>query len=139
MTQFGKELHWKPVALKAVAVKARNLSPMSWENVLPDALHLIWNLIPHLPTVRNMKGCLMWNNLNVYINRTSLPTWHSHPGPVFLKRDVWLTKYDPLVDKVELIEANPFYAHIWHKDSSQSTVSFWDLAPITDPNNSTLT
>ena len=123
-----KQLLWKPEICHLCPGKMYYQMPFIWFEILS----------PHLPTVHNMKGCLMWNNLNVYINRTTLPTWHSHPGPVFLKRDVWLTKYDPLVDKVELIEANPFYAHIWHKDSSQSTVSFWDLAPITDPNNSTL-
>ena len=40
--------------------------------------------------------------------------------------------------EVELIEANPSYAHIQHKNSSQSTVSLRDLAPITDSTNETL-
>ena len=64
-----------------------------------------------------------------------LPTWLSHPGPVFLKRHVRLSKYDPLVDEVELIEVYPSYAHIQHKNGSQSTVSCQDLAPITVWNN----
>ena len=67
---------------------------------------------------------------------TSLPTWLSHLEPVFLKRHVRLSKYDPLVDEVEL--ANPSYAHIRHKNGSQSTVSLRDLIPITDSNNETL-
>ena len=57
------------------------------------------------------------------------------PRTCYFKRHVWLSKYDPLVDEVELIEANPSYAHIQHKNGSQSTVSLWDLAPITDSNN----
>ena len=44
----------------------------------------------------------------------------------------------PLVDELELIEANPSYVHIQHKNGSQSTISLQDLAPITDSNNKTL-
>ena len=38
--------------------------------------------------------------------------------------------YDlPLVDEVELIEANPQYAHIRYQNGRESTVSLRDLAP----------
>ena len=39
------------------------------------------------------------------------------------------SKYEPLVDEVELIEANPQYAHIRLADGKESTVSIRDLAP----------
>ena len=39
-------------------------------------------------------------------------------------------KYEPLVDEVELLHANPNYAHIRHSDGRESTVSARDLAPI---------
>ena len=42
------------------------------------------------------------------------------------------------MDEVELIEANPSYAHIRYKSGSQSTVSLRDLAAITDSNKETL-
>ena len=42
------------------------------------------------------------------------------------------------MDELELIEANPSYVHIRHKNGSQSTVSLRDLASITDSNNETL-
>ena len=70
--------------------------------------------------------------------RASLPTWFSHPGFVFRIRHALLSKYNPLVDEVELINANPSYAHIRRKNGSQSTVSLRDLAPITDSNNEAL-
>ena len=58
-----------------------------------------------------------------------MPTWLSSPGPVLLHRFVRKSKYDPLVDKVELLEANQQYANIQHPDGRESTVSFRDLAP----------
>ena len=42
----------------------------------------------------------------------SLPTWLSEPGIVLLKQHIRKSKYEPLVDEVELLEANPNYAHI---------------------------
>ena len=57
---------------------------------------------------------------------TSLP---SLPGTVLLRRLVCYTKYDPLVDEVEQIKANPQYALVRHPDRTQATVSLRDLAP----------
>ena len=55
------------------------------------------------------------------------------PGPVFLKQHVRKSKYDPIVRKVELLEANPNYAHIRHEDGRESTVSLRDIAPYVEP------
>ena len=38
-------------------------------------------------------------------------------------------KYDPLVDEVELVEANPQYAHVRLPDGRETTVSVRHLAP----------
>ena len=38
-------------------------------------------------------------------------------------------KYDPLVDEVELLEANPQYAHVRLPDGRETTVSIRHLAP----------
>ena len=98
---------WKAVTL---ALKARNLPPKCWEIVLPDALHSIRSLIS------TSTNCTPHERMFAFKRRTStgtsVPTWLSRPGPVLLKRHVRLSKYDPLVDKVDLIEANPSYAHI---------------------------
>ncbi|KAG7158427.1 hypothetical protein Hamer_G026426 [Homarus americanus] len=58
-----------------------------------------------------------------------MPNWLSSYGPVLLRRHVRNSKYDPLVDEVELLEANPRYAHVRFPDARQSTVSLRDLAP----------
>ena len=97
------------------------------EVVLPDALHSIRTLIS---TATN---CTLHEKVFNFQRRTStgvsLPTWLSSPGPVLLRRFVRKSKYDPLVDEVELLEANPPYANIRHPDGRDSTVSLRDLAP----------
>ena len=60
---------------------------------------------------------------------TALPTWLTTPGTVYLRRFVRTSKNDPLVDMVELLHANPTYAHIRYPDGRESSVSLKDLAP----------
>ncbi|KFD64016.1 hypothetical protein M514_08656 [Trichuris suis] len=64
---------------------------------------------------------------------TSLPTWLSHPGPALLKKHVRSSKMDPLVEEVELLEANPQYAYVRYPDGRESTVSLRHLAPAGSP------
>ena len=59
-----------------------------------------------------------------------MPTWLSKPGPVYLKRHVRKSKYEPLVDEVELLESNPSFAHIRYPNRRESTVSVCHLAPL---------
>ena len=58
-----------------------------------------------------------------------MPTWLTTPGPVLLQRHIRDLKFDPLVDEVELIEANPRYAHIRFQDGREDTASLKHLAP----------
>ena len=39
------------------------------------------------------------------------------------------SKFDPMVEAVELLDVNPMYAHVRHKSGRESTVSLRDLAP----------
>ena len=59
---------------------------------------------------------------------TSLPAWLNEPGPVFLRKFVRNGKSDDLVQRVDLIEANPMYACIKYPDGRISNVSLKDLA-----------
>ena len=63
-----------------------------------------------------------------------MPSWLSSPGPVLLKRHVRNSKYEPLVDQVHLIEANPQYAHVRFPNGRESTVSIRHLKPTTSDN-----
>ena len=60
---------------------------------------------------------------------SSLPSWLLTPGKVLFKRNVRHSKYEPFVDEVELVEANPQYAFIKLPDGNQATVSTKQLAP----------
>ena len=55
------------------------------------------------------------------------------PGPVLLKRQVRSSNTDPLVDEVELPQANPHYAYIHYQDGRETTVSVKRLAPKGQP------
>ena len=62
----------------------------------------------------------------------SVPSWLAAPGKVLLKRHVRRSKYEPLVDEVEVIDANPQYAHVKLPSGQETTVSVRDLAPTGD-------
>jgi hypothetical protein len=116
---------WKTITL---SLKSQNLPTEGWEMILPDALHSIRSL---LCTATN---CTPHERLFNYQRRSStgrsIPTWLSNPGSkVLLKRAVRTSKYDPLVEEVELIQANPDYAYIKYPDGRDSTVSLRRLAP----------
>jgi len=41
------------------------------------------------------------------------------PGPVFLRNHVRSTKYDDVVEEVELLEANPMYPIVRRKEGRE--------------------
>ena len=47
-----------------------------------------------------------------------------------MRRNVRNSKYDPLVDEVELLDCNPMYAHVRLQDGRETTVSLHQLAPV---------
>lgn len=116
---------WKAITL---ALKSRNLPVSHWETVLPDVLHSIRTLISTATNVTPHERMFTFQRRTS--SGISIPSWLSSPGPVLLKRHVRRSKFEPLVDTVELLEANPRYAHIRHGNGTESTVSLSDLAPL---------
>ena len=121
---------WKAVTM---TLKSRGLPIQHWQSVLPDALHSIRSLL-----------CMSTNatpheRLFNYSRRSttgmSVPTWLSSPGSVLLKRHLQPSKTDPVVDEVELLQANPHYAYTRYPDGITTTVSTRHLAPLDHPNN----
>ena len=51
-----------------------------------------------------------------------------------MKKNVRSSKYDPLVQEVELLSANPNYAHVRFPNGRSTTVSLKQLAPKPDEN-----
>ena len=115
---------WKAITL---ALKSQPLPTSHWETVLPDALHIIRSL---LCTANN---CTPHERLFNFTRNSSsgysVPSWLNTPGKVLLKRQVRNSKHAPMVDEVELIEANPHYAFIRTEDGKETTVSTKHLAP----------
>ena len=120
----GNHSIWRAISLSC---RSRKLPLSHWQEVLPDVLHSARTL---LCTATN---CTPHERMFNFQRRsgtgTSLPTWLASPGKVLLRRFVRQSKNDPLVDEVELIEANPQYAHIRFDNGRESTVSVKDLAP----------
>ena len=115
---------WRSITL---ALRSRNLPIARWQEVLPDVLHSVRTL---LCTATN---CTPHERMFSFTRKsssgTSMPSWLLTQGPVLLRRFVRTSKTDPLVDEVELLEANPQYAHVRFPDGRESTVSVKDLAP----------
>ena len=115
---------WKAIQL---ALKSRNLPDQQWELVLTDVLHSLRSLLSTATNVTPHERFFGFPRRSS--SGSSLPSWIMTPGPVLLRRFVRANKKEPLVDQVELLDANPTYAHIRHQDGRESTVSVRDLAP----------
>ena len=118
---------WKTILL---ALNSRQLKVEQWETVLPDALHSIRTLLctatnatPHERMFRHDRRAA---------TGLSLPSWLINSDTVLLRKQNRTSKYDPLVEEVELIQCNPTYARIRHPDGHIDTVSLRHLAPCAE-------
>ena len=116
---------WKACQL---ATRSRGLKESQWEEVLPAALHSVRTLL-----------CVSTNKtpherLFAFQRRTTtghtLPTWLMNKGTVLLRKHARTSKYDPICEEVELLEATPTYAKVKLDSGREQTVSLRDLAPL---------
>ncbi|GFR73784.1 Pro-Pol polyprotein [Elysia marginata] len=115
---------WKAITL---SLKSKGLSIDQWELVLQDSLHSVRSLLCTETNATPHERMFLYSRRSTNVN--SLPSWLLSPGPVYLKRHVRASKYDPIVDEVELLEANSQYANVRLPDGRESTVSLRHLAP----------
>ena len=115
---------WKAVTMNLIS---KNLPLKNWQDVLPNVLHSVRSLLcaatnetPH----ERFFGFPRRSSAGA-----SIPTWLATPGPVYFKRQVRTSKMDPLVDEMELLQANPHYAHVRYPDGRETTVATKHLAP----------
>ena len=125
----GQTERYNGIVMKAItlALRSRNLDIKFWKTVLPDALHSIRSLINTTTNETPHERMFKFDRRSA--TGQSIPSWLTNSDKVLLKRFVRNSKYDPLVDEVDLIEANPLYAHIRYPDGHESTVSLKHLAP----------
>lgn len=116
-------LLWRTVRL---ALHSRNLRIENWEVVLPDALHSLRTLLctstNETPHERFFKfprkaafGC-------------ALPSWMMANEQVLLRKPTVHSKYEPNMETVTLLHANPHYARVRHPNGREMTVSLRRIA-----------
>ena len=112
-----------------LGLQSKQLPIKYWEIMLPDALHSIRSLIN--TTTNETPHERLFNYQHKSTSGSSIPSCLSNPGKVLLKKFVQNSKYDQSVLQVDLIDANPQFAHIQYPDRRESTVSIKHLAPLT--------
>ena len=123
LTERYNGIIWKTVLL---SLKSKRLNDNQWEFVLPMALHSIRSLLN--TTTNQTPHDRFFSYPRKSVSGVTLPDWLT-PGLVLCRRYVRRSKTDPLVDEVELLEANPNYAYIRYPDGRESTVALRHLAP----------
>ena len=116
---------WRTIKLN---LRSKNMDTPNWEQALPIALHSIRSLL--CTSTNATPHERMFQHSRRSPNGESLPTWLLNPGPVLIKKNVRMSKYDPLIEEVELLQANPSYSHVRFFDGRESTVSNRQLAPL---------
>ncbi|XP_063625652.1 uncharacterized protein LOC134797361 [Cydia splendana] len=116
---------WKSIQL---ALKSRNLPIECWEDVLPQALHSIRSLL--CTTTNCTPHERMFRHPRKSPNGESIPTWLTSSNKVLMRRFNRKSKYQPLVEEVEVIETNPTYSYVRTEDGRETTVSNRHLAPL---------
>lgn len=113
---------WRTVKL---FLRTYKQSENSWETVLPEALHAVRSLLCTATNSTPHERFLGFNRKSV--TGRALPSFLAQPGPVLLKRFV-RNKSDPVVEEVELLDANQSFSHVRFPNGRESTVSTGDLA-----------
>jgi len=110
-------------------IKSRKLGIAQQECVLPDALHFhTFSAVygDEWDAARTSGPSILHDDRHL----VSIPTWLSAPGPVFLKRRLRSSRYDPIVDEAELVHATPNYVQIRFPSGRESTAPLRDIAPV---------
>jgi hypothetical protein len=116
---------WKACQL---ATTSRGLKVSQWEEVLPAALHSIRTLLC-VSTNKTPHERLFGFQRRTVTGHT-LPTWLMSKGTVLLRKHARTSKYDPICEEVELLDATPTYAKVKFDSGREQTVSLRDLAPL---------
>ncbi|XP_064100757.1 uncharacterized protein K02A2.6-like [Macrobrachium nipponense] len=98
---------WKSIQL---ALRSQNLPDQHWELVLTDVIHSLRSLLSTATNVTPHERFFEFPRCSSSGN--SLPSWLMLSGLVLLRRFVRTSKNEPLVDEVELLDANPTYANV---------------------------
>lgn len=62
-----------------------------------------------------------WHTTPFLVSLDNLTLVLGKPGPIHMRRQVRANKTKALVDEVEMLQANPYYAHVRYPDSRKTT------------------
>ena len=116
---------WRTIQLY---LKNQGLEVKNWESVLSDSLHSIRSLLCTAINETPHERFFLFNRKTSF--GVSMPSWLLNPGRVLLKKHVRTSKYEPLVEEVDLVETNPNFATVRNSNGRESTVSLRHLAPL---------
>ena len=122
---------WQTASL---ALRSRNLSIANWKKVLDVALHCIRSLLSTSTNCTPHER--LFNFQRKSATEESIPTWLTRSKSALLKRHLRGSKYEPLVETVEVLEVNPNYARVRFNNGRETTVSLRHIAPLGDGMNS---
>ena len=121
---------WRAISL-SLDSQHRHIS--EWETALLDALHSVRSLLCTATNATPHERMFTYQRKST--NGTSLPSWLTSSGKVLVRNFNQQSKYEPLVQEVDLLDCNPQYAHIRFPSGRESTVSLRHLAPTPDSSN----
>lgn len=116
---------WKTIEL---VCKSRNIGIECWESVLSNALHSIRSLL--CTATNSTPHERMFSHPRRTSYGTSTPSWLLNPGPILMRKSNRLSKYQPIVEEVQLVGGNSDYAHVELPNGRNMTVSTRCLAPL---------
>ncbi|OUC40690.1 hypothetical protein D917_03886, partial [Trichinella nativa] len=126
----GQGERYNGIIWKAVTstLRSHDLRIEQREEVIGLALHSIRTLLSTTTNANPHERLLGYQRRTP--TGTSLPIWLTTLGIVLMRRLKRTNKHDHLVEEVELMEANPKYAHVRLTDGRETTASLRPLAPF---------
>ena len=110
---------WNTILL---ALESQRLPVNAWQDVLRSIRSLLCTTTNTTPHER------MFNFERHSSTSTALPDWLCEPGEVLLKQFGGRSKYDPIIEVMELLETNPTHARILFHDGREDFVALRHLA-----------
>ena len=117
------DIIWRNIKMQ---LKTNRMSDCLWTNVLSNVLHSLRSLL--CTSTNETPHERMFKYSRKSSSGNSIPSFLTNPCKVYLKNFVRTSKQDPLVQEVDLIQANPTYAYVRYPDGRESTVSIKHLA-----------
>ena len=99
-----------------------------WELVITDVLHSLRSLL--CTATNETPHDRVFKFPRKSTSGSSVPSWLLHSDKAFMKRHVRQSKYEPLVEEVDILDVNPSTSHIRTAEGREMTVSNRHLAPI---------